>query len=432
MEQTTVAVGGDEKVFSVFCVHFSGNIFDKNICRGTASDPHESSKCISSKCKSVFKICYACKEQGEIKRIGYRPEICCELGKDLCSFHLENGEGKRRTPDEVRRLGKIKTNFDISGMLVDKRQILQRSEAAHDSLESIKTAGSVMLINRDRIRPCEKQPRKHFSIPRLHDLANSIKEIGQKTPIVVKPLPGNSDFDWELVDGERRFRACGIAKIPNMRAIIEEHADEKSQFMSSVAMNFNREDHTPMEIALAINRIKEEHGFSEEKIGTIFGKSGVWVNSYSRLLKLHPKIQEMLDPEISDKEQIGLSTAMYLAMQEDNQERQLVLATEIVGKKMKTNHAYAFIREKAAPFHSDQRKNSQKGRARRPSDDFYIIRDLVVRTKSNLNLQLKLGEDKIREIFEHRPFDDRQPVCDHLLEIENKARELRKIISDLI
>lgn len=71
--------------------------------------------------------------------------------------------------------------------------------------------GSIILIGRDRIRTSVKQPRKHFSLARLHDLAKSIAEIGQKTPVVVRPVCGDPCHEWELVDGERRFRACGAA-----------------------------------------------------------------------------------------------------------------------------------------------------------------------------------------------------------------------------
>lgn len=152
-------------------------------------------------------------------------------------------------------------------------------------------------------------------------LEASIKQRGQIQPGLVKELEGQ-DFDFELVDGQRRWTACARLKIP-FCAVIVEPENEAEQYEISVTANFQSSSHTPMEIAKACCRLYEA-GRSEIYIGNLFGKSPFWVSRYMYLAHLIPELQEMLDPAIipSRDDRLPVTLAQDLArLDEDSQRR---------------------------------------------------------------------------------------------------------------
>ena len=122
----------------------------------------------------------------------------------------------------------------------------------------------------------------------IQKLAESIRLVGQVTPIVVSRC--NQDgFDAELVDGERRLRACVMGKMP-VKAVIEDvNGDVSSRYVRSVAANFCRQEHDAVEIMEAVVALRDA-GRSAEDIAGIFGKTASWVTQYSSLKKLVPDV----------------------------------------------------------------------------------------------------------------------------------------------
>ncbi|HZY72959.1 MAG TPA: ParB/RepB/Spo0J family partition protein [Edaphobacter sp.] len=141
-----------------------------------------------------------------------------------------------------------------------------------------------------RVRPLPSQPRKRFT--GIRELAESIKEAGQITPGIVTPITDDPKYDVQLVDGERRLRACKMAQIP-FRAEVREGADPEALFAASFAANFGKQDHDAIEIAEALARIQKS-GKTIEQMARLAGKSTTWVSQHLSLLKLHPWVQEML------------------------------------------------------------------------------------------------------------------------------------------
>ncbi|MEH6943734.1 ParB/RepB/Spo0J family partition protein [Bacillus sp. JJ722] len=132
------------------------------------------------------------------------------------------------------------------------------------------------------------QPRKHFDEERLQELADSIESDGLKSPILVRPA-GDC---YEIVQGERRFRASKLAGLDTISAFIEELTEEDA-FHLAVIENIQREQLTPMEEAQAFKKYVEL-GYTHEAIGKKVSKSRTYVTSRLRLLKLIPEIQDML------------------------------------------------------------------------------------------------------------------------------------------
>src|SRR3989344_4622538 len=130
-------------------------------------------------------------------------------------------------------------------------------------MDSGSEISQVRRIPRVKIRRFADQPRTYFDGRDMSDLAASIEEIGQQTPIVVKAIADDPKHDYELVDGERRWIACGIVGVETMLAWIKNVSDTEEQFVSSVVGNFGRSGHTALEIAQAIDRIRNSKRLRE-------------------------------------------------------------------------------------------------------------------------------------------------------------------------
>ena len=108
-------------------------------------------------------------------------------------------------------------------------------------------------VRLDEVRPDPKQPRSYFKDSALKALAASIKSIGQRTPIEVRRLPKGAAAKYEIIDGERRYRACRMIGQATIRICIEEaDLDHHRQHLLSLVSNFHREGHTHMETSTAL------------------------------------------------------------------------------------------------------------------------------------------------------------------------------------
>lgn len=171
-------------------------------------------------------------------------------------------------------------------------------------------AATVISIDTNRVRPFADQPREYFDAGELVSLELSIKQRGQLQPAMVRKLTDDRDHDYELVDGQRRWHACSRLGIP-LRAMIINPEDPEDQFEISVAANFQRAEHTPMEIAKAIERMCTQGKRTAEYVATLFGKSASWVVITRRLIVLVPELQALLEP--SAKDPLAVSVAIELA-----------------------------------------------------------------------------------------------------------------------
>jgi ParB family chromosome partitioning protein len=161
----------------------------------------------------------------------------------------------------------------------------------------VKTEGSSNLneIAISQIEPNANQPRREFDQDALQELANSIREVGIIQPITVRQV---SDGRYQIIAGERRWRASQLAGLQAIPAYIRTVDDENVMEMALVE-NIQREDLNAIEIALAYQHLVETTGMTQEKISERVGKSRTAVTNYLRLLKLPAQVQMALkDKEI--------------------------------------------------------------------------------------------------------------------------------------
>lgn len=142
----------------------------------------------------------------------------------------------------------------------------------------------------DRIEPSRFQPRKAIDLERLQELANSIKAHGVVQPVVVRS-DGNDRY--ELVAGERRWRAArlaGLAEIP----VIVRTLDDRAALALALIENIQREDLNPLEQAEAMHRLLEEFAMTHQQLAEAVGKSRTTITNLLRLLELHPEVKKLL------------------------------------------------------------------------------------------------------------------------------------------
>lgn len=147
----------------------------------------------------------------------------------------------------------------------------------------------VIYVDIDDIKPNAAQPRKNFNKEKLEDLAESIKENGVIQPVVVRKK-GSS---YELVAGERRWRASRLAGMKQIPCLIR-NFDEKQNMIVAIIENMQREDLDPIEEAAGLREMIDRFGFTQAQVSKSLGKSRAYIANSMRLLKLPPELQEMI------------------------------------------------------------------------------------------------------------------------------------------
>lgn len=178
-------------------------------------------------------------------------------------------------------------------MAVHKKfNALGRGLDALISTEAVRTSGSSTIneIALDQIEPNPNQPRHDFDEESLQELAGSIREIGIIQPITLRQVAENR---FQIIAGERRWRASQLAGLKTIPAYIRTIKDESVMEMALVE-NIQREDLNAIEIALAYEHLVETTGMTQEKISERVGKSRTAVTNYMRLLKLPAQVQMAL------------------------------------------------------------------------------------------------------------------------------------------
>lgn len=173
-----------------------------------------------------------------------------------------------------------------------KRNALGRGLDALLSMDEVKTEGSSSINEIDiaNIAVNPNQPRREFNQEALEELASSIKEIGIIQPITLREV---SEDKYQIIAGERRFRASQLAGLTSVPAYIRKASDENVLEMALIE-NIQREDLNALEVALAYQHLIEEYKLTQEKLSERIGKKRATIANYVRLLKLPAPIQVAL------------------------------------------------------------------------------------------------------------------------------------------
>lgn len=152
--------------------------------------------------------------------------------------------------------------------------------------------GQLRMLPVDIVVRGQYQPRMEMDSQALEDLANSIREQGVVQPIVVRPL--KSSENYEIIAGERRWRATQLAELHEIPAIIKDVSDQTAMCLGLIE-NIQREDLNPMDEARALSRLLQEFEMTHDAAAEAVGKSRSSVSNFLRLLDLHIDVQKLLE-----------------------------------------------------------------------------------------------------------------------------------------
>ncbi len=198
-----------------------------------------------------------------------------------------------------------------------------------------KVVGNIVELDIDAIEMNPFQPRSNFNDEALHELAGSIRELGVIQPITVRKMDFNK---FQLVSGERRYRASRLVGLKTIPAYIRIANDQESLEMALVE-NIQRQDLDPIEIALSYQRLIDEIQLTQEKLSERVGKKRSTITNYMRLLKLDPIIQTGIrDGFLS----MGHGRALVNI---DKKADQIALYEKIVGQNMSVRNTEKAVKD---------------------------------------------------------------------------------------
>ena len=205
-----------------------------------------------------------------------------------------SGRKKRVTAAEKKETTKKSAESTVIVMadedVVQENTVMQDMKKVHSTETVHDTAqDGMLLVKLSRIQPDPDQPRKNFDEEKLNELADSIRTYGMISPIVVKKRGAL----YEIVAGERRWRAARIAGLKEIPVVIKE-VDEKTSRELSIIENIQRDDLNAVEEARAYQSLIEEYGLTQEEVAARVAKNRSTITNSLRLLKLEPEILQLL------------------------------------------------------------------------------------------------------------------------------------------
>lgn len=280
----------------------------------------------------------------------------------------------------------------------------------------------------ESIQPRKDQPRRHFNQAKLQELATSIQTVGQTTPIDVRVV-GSSPLRYEIIEGERRWRACQLLERKTIRALVYDYGDDEESIEQawehSLIANVQREGYTPKEIVLSIVRLKNR-GKGMSCIASMFGKSEPWVYQYARLASLPEDVLDMMDPEIDHKKRLKLQTALLIA-QVDGAALQRRMAKDAVGKAMTTVEAHDFVKRTA--FAKGQRVGTMReGSAHK---DYERLLTFSRNFLTRIGIWMDLPGGRFQEMFASRELEDVYEVLSRFDDAKEEVGALCQAIQEI-
>lgn len=191
-----------------------------------------------------------------------------------------------------------------------------------------------VLVNINKVEPNREQPRKNFDEDALLELAESIKQFGVLQPLLVREKDGY----YEIIAGERRWRAAKLANLKEIPVIIK-NLTEQEVVEISLIENIQRENLNPIEEALAYKRLLTEFHLKQDEVAERVSKSRTAVTNSMRLLKLNEKVQQMV---IDDMISTGHARALLGI---DDVERQYLLAQKIFDEKLSVRETEKLVKK---------------------------------------------------------------------------------------
>jgi len=262
------------------------------------------------------------------------------------------------------------------------------------------------LININQIEPNKSQPRRNFNEDSLHELADSIKLYGIIQPLILQ----KRDKYYEIIAGERRWRAAKVAGLKEVPAIVKDYS---SQEIVEIALieNIQREDLNPIEEAIAFQKLINEYKLKQDEVAERVSKSRTAIANSMRLLKLDQRVQQMLIDDM-----ISSGHARALITLEDG-EIQYQIATKIFDEKLSVRETEKLVKKLLEPVKEEEQ---DKGK-----DLSFIYHDIEEKIKEIIGSKVQVKqktEDKGKIEIEYYSKDEFERIIELFQTIKKNQR----------
>ena len=242
--------------------------------------------------------------------------------------------------------------------------------------------GELRYIDINDIKPNSAQPRKTFDEDKLEELAESIEQHGMIQPIVLR----SAGQGYEIVAGERRWRAARMIGLKELPCIIRELTDEENMLLAIIE-NMQREDLNPIEEAEGLKQMIDTYGLTQEQVSRGVGKSRPYITNCLRLLKLPPKLRYM-----TADGRLAMGHARALAAVKD-EKLQLALAERVISEGLSVRQIEKLTQESSRP---EAKKRPRKTKS---ADEKRVEMELREALGTKVSLQRKGARGKIEIEF---------------------------------
>lgn len=275
------------------------------------------------------------------------------------------------------------------------------SEKTVESKEDAAAKSGVQVMKINEVEPNRDQPRKNFDEDALLELSDSIKQFGVLQPLLVRK---RKDY-YEIIAGERRWRAAKLAGVKEVPVIEKEYTDQEILEIGLIE-NIQRENLNPIEEAIAYKRLLEEFNLKQDEVAERVSKSRTAVTNSMRLLKLSDKVQQMI---IDDMISTGHARALLTI---DDPELQYTLANKIFDEKLSVRETEKLVKEI---------KNPKKPKEKKPVANSFIYQDLEEKMKSVFGTKVSIaskGKGKGKIEIEYYSDDELEHLFDMMMSIK--------------
>lgn len=275
------------------------------------------------------------------------------------------------------------------------------SEKTVESKEDAAAKSGVQVMKINEVEPNRDQPRKNFDEDALLELSDSIKQFGVLQPLLVRK---RKDY-YEIIAGERRWRAAKLAGVKEVPVIEKEYTDQEILEIGLIE-NIQRENLNPIEEAIAYKRLLEEFNLKQDEVAERVSKSRTAVTNSMRLLKLSDKVQQMI---IDDMISTGHARAL-LAI--DDPELQYTLANKIFDEKLSVRETEKLVKEI---------KNPKKPKEKKVMENAFIYQDLEEKMKGVFGTKVSIaskGKGKGKIEIEYYSDDELEHLFDMMMSIK--------------
>jgi ParB family chromosome partitioning protein len=276
---------------------------------------------------------------------------------------------------------------------------------ALDESNSERPRSGVINVPIDKVRPNPMQPRKTFAAEALEELAESIRAKGILQPLIVRP---DGRDGYEIVAGERRWRAAQIAQLHDL-PVLPRDLDDSEVMEVAIIENIQRSDLNALEEAEGFRQLMDRFGHTQDKIATALGKSRSHIANLLRLLSLPPEVQGYLRDG-----RLSAGHARALVTSEDPS----ALARRVVSQGLSVRETEALVRE--AGSQGATRQRGAKGKAssaEKDADTRALEQDLSANLRMSVVIDHRPSEGGGQVIIRYKNLDDLDQLCQILSQV---------------